>query len=66
VYHPLPYNSKEKREMIFLALLRQHGQEMVSVPMGTSRSVTVPENIQIRKPASLTPWVGELFKSDHA
>jgi hypothetical protein len=41
-YHPPPFNSKEKREMILLAFLWQHGQAMVSVPMETHRSVTVP------------------------
>jgi hypothetical protein len=41
-YHPPPLSSKEKREMIFLALLRQQGQKMVSVPIETKRSVTVP------------------------
>jgi hypothetical protein len=41
-YHPPPFNSKEKREMIFWAFLSQQGQEMDSVPMETQRSVTVP------------------------
>jgi hypothetical protein len=40
--HPPPLSSKEKREMIFLAFLRQQGQKMVSVPIETKRSVTVP------------------------
>jgi hypothetical protein len=41
-YHPPPFSSKEKREMILGAFLRQQGQEMFSVPMGAQRSVTVP------------------------
>jgi hypothetical protein len=41
-YHPPPFSSKEKREIILEAFFWQHGQAMVSVPMATQRSVTVP------------------------
>jgi hypothetical protein len=41
-YHPPPFSSKEKRESIFWAFFWQQGQEMLSVPMATQRSVTVP------------------------